>query len=136
MLEPSTSSSETLPRRRPEDANAAQLTAYLGPASASAPAPGNASSVGTAAAPADAAAHPLPPYADQDSSGIRRLVKRLKQFELTKAEVLMVLNLRPRDPVLLDLVVEECDGRLSAEDQDRVLQIIAEELGTDEAVER
>ena len=56
-------------------------------------------------------------------------MQRLERFKLTKAELLMVLNLRPRDPGLLDAVVEECDDRFGPDEQEEMLKIIGEELG-------
>ena len=57
---------------------------------------------------------------------------RLERFKFTKAELIMILNLRPQRPVFLDCIIEECDARLSQSQQEEVLQIIAEHLGYDD----
>ncbi|MCJ1305089.1 hypothetical protein MMC08_007903 [Hypocenomyce scalaris] len=89
-----------------------QLTDYLSPAPTTNPPP------------------PLPPYAtDYDTSTIKILLTRLKPYDLTKAELLMILNLRPMDMGLLDCVIEECDMRFSAEEQEEILGVVGEVLG-------
>ncbi|KAK3170650.1 hypothetical protein OEA41_002732 [Lepraria neglecta] len=70
-----------------------------------------------------------PHYSDQT---IRTLVTRLQAFNLTKSEVLMVLNLRPQELTLLDCVVEECDERFTQERQEEILRIVQEVLGGEE----
>ncbi|MCJ1473724.1 hypothetical protein MMC13_002375 [Lambiella insularis] len=74
---------------------------------------------------------PLPTYAAPfySAAATRTLLQRLKPYHLTKAETLMVLNLRPRDLGLLDCVVEECDERFSEEQQEAILRIVGEVLG-------
>lgn len=52
---------------------------------------------------------------------------------MTKAELLTILNLRPQELGLLDCVVEECDLRLSEEEQEEILRIVAEVLGKDKS---
>ena len=47
----------------------------------------------------------------------------------------MILNLRPQDQSLLDCVVEECDERFSAEQQEEILRIVGDVLGRDEGEE-
>ena len=59
-------------------------------------------------------------------------MQRLKPYGLTKGELLMVLNLRPRDLGFLDCVVEECDERFNAEEQEAILGIVCEVLGCGE----
>lgn len=41
----------------------------------------------------------------------------------------MILNLRPMDMGLLDCVIEECDMRFSAEEQEGILRVVGEVLG-------
>lgn len=41
----------------------------------------------------------------------------------------MFLNLRPTEVGLLDCVVEECDIRFSAEEQEGMLRVVGEVLG-------
>ena len=44
----------------------------------------------------------------------------------------MIVNLRPESLGLLDCVVEECDERFTAEQQDEIVAIIGNVLGRDE----
>ena len=107
-----------------------QLTDYLAPAS-------NAASDPSATAPTvteedPGASHPLPPYGDRACyapARIRAVMQRLEPFRLTEGELFMIVNLRPRDPGLLDVIVEEIDDRFSGEQQAEMLKIIGEELG-------
>lgn len=46
--------------------------------------------------------------------------------------MLIILNLRPLDLGLLDCVIEECDERFSAEQQEEILGVIGEVLGRGE----
>ena len=41
----------------------------------------------------------------------------------------MILNLRPTEMVLLDTIIEECDQRFSAEQQEAILGIVREVIG-------
>ena len=63
---------------------------------------------------------------------MRTLMQRLKPYDLTKGELLMVLNLRPSDLGFLDCVIEECDERFTGEQQVEILAVIAEVLGQPE----
>ena len=63
-------------------------------------------------------------------------MQRLKPYDLTKGELLMVLNLRPSDLGFLDCVVEECDERFTGEQQQEIIGVIAEVLGEPEEVRR
>jgi len=74
---------------------------------------------------------PLPPYnpPNYKPAKIRNLVLRLKGYNLTKAELLMVTNLKPDDLGFLDCVVEECDLRFSAEEQEEILGVVEECIG-------
>jgi hypothetical protein len=60
---------------------------------------------------------------------MRTLFQRLAPYNLTKAEMMMIVNLRPHNAILLDCVVEECDERFSEEAQIRILGIVEEVLG-------
>lgn len=61
---------------------------------------------------------------------IKTLLTRLKPYELTKAEVLMILNLRPLDDCTLNMVVEEMYSRFTPEEHQDMIEIISEVLGT------
>lgn len=87
----------------------------------------------------DGEASPLPPYGSScyDASNIRQLVQRLQPFlvsdanpaGLYKNEVLMVVNLRPTDLMMLDLIVEELDERFTEARQEQILAIVRDVLG-------
>ena len=74
---------------------------------------------------------PIPRYQNRPYSdaAVRALVAALRPYNLTKSEVLMVVNLRPEELGLLDCVVEECDERFTAERQDEILKVIGDVLG-------
>lgn len=61
-------------------------------------------------------------------SRIKSLVTRLQCYNLTKAELVMLMNLAPRELGLLDCIVEECDLRFSEEDQLGILEVVREEI--------
>ena len=48
---------------------------------------------------------------------------------LYKHEVLMLLNLKPEGPELLDCIIEEADERFSAEEQEGIMAVVADVLG-------
>ena len=77
-------------------------------------------------APSPLASKPLP-YNDQT---IGTLLERLRPFNFTKAEILMIMNLRPTKAESLNTIVEEMDDRFSDEQQLEIVEIIAEVLGT------
>ncbi|EEB86558.1 hypothetical protein MPER_16445, partial [Moniliophthora perniciosa FA553] len=52
------------------------------------------------------------PTRSQTPEGIKRLVKDLGEYNLTKAEKLQVVNLAPTQPVELYVIVEELEDRL------------------------
>jgi hypothetical protein len=61
---------------------------------------------------------------------IRTLLERLRPWDFTKAEILMILNLRPTKPENLNTIVEEMEGRFPGEDlQFEIVGVIAEVLG-------
>ncbi|KAI9885073.1 MAG: hypothetical protein M1823_003128 [Watsoniomyces obsoletus] len=66
---------------------------------------------------------------------IRNLFGALRPYDLTKAEMMMLLNLRPNTVALLDVVIEELDARFSEEQQAEIMQIIVRVLGTDQTDE-
>ncbi|MCJ1391294.1 hypothetical protein MMC18_004157 [Xylographa bjoerkii] len=72
---------------------------------------------------------PLPDYTSPlySSATTKELLQRLKKYDLSKAELLMLMNLRPRDLGLLDCVVEECDERFGVEEQEGILRVVGGE---------
>lgn len=57
------------------------------------------------------------------------MLKALREYELTKAELLMILNLRPDNAGVLDCVVEELDQRFSEGEQEAILGVVSGVLG-------
>ncbi|KAL6854131.1 RNA polymerase Rpb4 domain-containing protein [Trichoderma novae-zelandiae] len=60
---------------------------------------------------------------------ISRLLERLSPYELSKGEVVMILNLRPATVAALNTVIEEMGERFSDEQQEEMVAIISEVLG-------
>ncbi|KAL2069956.1 hypothetical protein VTL71DRAFT_14636 [Oculimacula yallundae] len=77
-------------------------------------------------APSPLACKPLP-YTSQT---ISTLLTRLRPFDFTKAEILMIMNLRPTKPESLNTIVEEMENRFSDEQQLQIVEIIREVLGS------
>ncbi|KAG8160353.1 hypothetical protein KVR01_009889 [Diaporthe batatas] len=64
-----------------------------------------------------------------DATSIGRLVERLRDFDLTKGETIMIINLRPDNPAVLAACVEDAESRFDEEKQHQILAIIEEVLG-------
>ncbi|KAL7810973.1 RNA polymerase Rpb4 domain-containing protein [Trichoderma aethiopicum] len=60
---------------------------------------------------------------------ISRLLERLSPYELSKGEVVMILNLRPASVAALNTVIEEMAERFSDEQQEEMVAIISDVLG-------
>lgn len=60
---------------------------------------------------------------------------RLAKFNLAKAELLTVLNLRPSSTTELEYIVEEAESRFTQEQLEEMLEVIGEVLGRPEAPE-
>ncbi|AEO61682.1 hypothetical protein MYCTH_2070655 [Thermothelomyces thermophilus ATCC 42464] len=73
------------------------------------------------------------------AAAINRLFEKLREAnlpsELTKSELLSILNQRPSSTALLSTAIEDMEERFSDEDQNRIVDIIAEVLGRDEPEE-
>mmetsp|Transcript_27678 Transcript_27678/g.58244 ORF Transcript_27678/g.58244 Transcript_27678/m.58244 type:complete len:151 (-) Transcript_27678:126-578(-) len=69
------------------------------------------------------------------SESVQELLQAVKPFKLMRAETLMLLNTLPRSLVEVHLVVEECEERLSLEERQRLLALVAKavEPAADEA---
>ncbi|PNP40416.1 hypothetical protein TGAM01_v205006 [Trichoderma gamsii] len=64
---------------------------------------------------------------------ISQLLERLSPYELSKGEVVMILNLRPASVAALNTVIEEMAERFNDEQQEEMVNIILEVLGQFEA---
>jgi hypothetical protein len=75
---------------------------------------------------------PLPPYASNahySAPKISGLLRALEKFKLTKAELIMMVNLRPTELGLLDAVVEELDERFDEGQQKEICALVGRWLG-------
>ncbi|KAM0251743.1 hypothetical protein ACHAQJ_008018 [Trichoderma viride] len=68
-----------------------------------------------------------------NSNCISQLLERLSPYELSKGEVVMILNLRPASVAALNTVIEEMGERFNDEQQEEMVSIILEVLGQFEA---
>ncbi|KAL2126729.1 hypothetical protein VTI74DRAFT_336 [Chaetomium olivicolor] len=70
---------------------------------------------------------------------IPKLLEKLREAnlpsELTKGELLSILNLRPSSSALLSTAIEDMEERFSEEEQNKIVDIIGEVLGRDEPAE-
>ncbi|PTB70021.1 hypothetical protein BBK36DRAFT_46860 [Trichoderma citrinoviride] len=66
---------------------------------------------------------------------IPRLLERLSPYELSKGEVVMILNLRPASVAALNTVIEEMAERFSDEQQEEMVAIISDVLGQFDAAQ-
>lgn len=62
-------------------------------------------------------------------SCIKTLIERLQPFELSKGEVVMILNLRPSSVAALNTVLEDMGDRYTETEQEDLVSIISEVLG-------
>ncbi|KLO16188.1 hypothetical protein SCHPADRAFT_225279 [Schizopora paradoxa] len=67
------------------------------------------------------------PTSRQSDAAIAKLVKKLAQYDLTKAEKLQIVNLAPTQAVELYVIVEEIEDRMG-DHMDDVLQLVRESL--------
>ncbi len=58
-----------------------------------------------------------------------RVVERLRDFDLAKGELIMLINMRPQTPAQLHACIEEVEGRLGEAEQLQILDVVAEVLG-------
>lgn len=73
------------------------------------------------------------PCKNQSAETIKNLMESLLPFNLTKAEKLQLLNLRPSSLVELQLIVEELDERLKSEEEiENLLSVLKEKLPVEE----
>lgn len=77
------------------------------------------------AAPSPMSQKPIP----YKASSIPSLLERLRPYDLSKGEVVMILNLRPASVAALNTVVEDMPERFTDEQQEELVAIIAEILG-------
>lgn len=60
---------------------------------------------------------------------VKELIEKLQPYDLSKGEVVMILNLRPATTAALNTVLEDMTDRYTDEQQEEMVAIIAEVLG-------
>ncbi|KAI9248584.1 HRDC-like protein [Phascolomyces articulosus] len=68
----------------------------------------------------------------QDQQQVKEFVEAMKSYELTLAEKLQLLNLRPRSAVEIYLLIEECEERFSEDQLEELLQTVISSLPRDD----
>jgi len=66
---------------------------------------------------------------------IPMLLERLRPYDLSKGEVVMILNLRPANVVALNVIVEDMADRFDEAQQEELVTIITDVLGAFEPAE-
>lgn len=72
------------------------------------------------------------PCSTQTSEQLANFLESMSRYELTKAEKLQILNLRPRSTVEIYLIIEECEERFTEEDLEEMLNNIITTLPRDD----
>lgn len=72
----------------------------------------------------------------QSPERIKDFLKAVESYKLTKCEKLTLLNVCPKTPLEIQLIVEDSEDRLSDEEVESLLQVIANYLGEEEQVEK
>ncbi|KAI9808020.1 MAG: hypothetical protein M1826_004388 [Phylliscum demangeonii] len=75
---------------------------------------------------------PLHPPSSYTPRTIKELFTALKPYRLTKAELLMILNLRPQSEGLLYTIIEDFDDRFQNSEVTNMMTVIANVLGADD----
>jgi hypothetical protein len=84
-------------------------------------------------APSPLGSKPFP----YNENTIKTLIERLRPYSLAKAELLMIMNLRPANVSNLNTMIEEMEDRFSDEQQEEIVAVIGDVLGRpDGAAER
>ncbi|XP_017788041.1 PREDICTED: DNA-directed RNA polymerase III subunit RPC9 [Habropoda laboriosa] len=76
------------------------------------------------------------PCKRQTPEKIRSFLKAMEPFKLTKCEKLTLLNVCPKTPLEIQLIVEDSEDRLNDEEVESLLQVITNYLGEDEQDEK
>ena len=72
------------------------------------------------------------PCKNQSPEKIKNFLKATEPFKLTKCEKLTLLNLCPKTPLEIQLIVEDSEDRLTEEEVMSLLQVVASYLGDDQ----
>ncbi|KAJ1960745.1 hypothetical protein GGI12_003642 [Dipsacomyces acuminosporus] len=76
------------------------------------------------------------PCAKQSAEHVASIRDQLFEYELTKAEILQIINLRPKIAVELYLIIEECEIRFAMSDLEEILRIVDSTLPAEEEEEQ
>ncbi|KAK9479409.1 RNA polymerase [Lipomyces japonicus] len=68
------------------------------------------------------------PAGKQSPDDIRNFIEQIAEYGLEKAELLQIINVAPTSAVTLHALIEECDSRLTDEQRDHILEIVAAHL--------
>mmetsp|Transcript_71228 Transcript_71228/g.225122 ORF Transcript_71228/g.225122 Transcript_71228/m.225122 type:complete len:140 (+) Transcript_71228:91-510(+) len=68
------------------------------------------------------------PVGGYTREGVRSFLDAIEVLQLTKAEKLQLINLRPTSAVEVHLVVEDCEERLKPEQVDNLIELVSEHL--------
>jgi len=72
------------------------------------------------------------PCVHQSEKAVADFLTAIKEFELTEAECLQIVNLRPTTEVELQLIIEEAEDRLTTQQESRLLELVSLYLGEPE----
>ncbi|XP_045585308.1 DNA-directed RNA polymerase III subunit RPC9 [Procambarus clarkii] len=64
------------------------------------------------------------PCRNQNPEIIQSFLQSVKNFKLTKAEKLQLINLRPTTPVEMQLIIEESEDRLTEEQVEELIGLV------------
>ncbi|XP_020295897.1 DNA-directed RNA polymerase III subunit RPC9 [Pseudomyrmex gracilis] len=76
------------------------------------------------------------PCKKQTPDIINQFLRAMEPFKLTKAEKLALLNICPTTPLEIQLLIEEAEERLTDEEVETVLQIVAKVRRDDQDTEQ
>ncbi|KAK7072644.1 hypothetical protein SK128_024423 [Halocaridina rubra] len=68
------------------------------------------------------------PCRNQSPEVIHGFLESVKDFKLTKAEKLQLINLRPTTPVEMQLIIEDSEERLTEEQVDQLIALVEHHL--------
>ncbi|KAI1804512.1 HRDC-like protein [Daldinia bambusicola] len=64
-----------------------------------------------------------------NSAAIPELIKRLRLYQVTKGECIMLFNIRPTNIPVLNTIIEDMEDRFTSDEQQEILNIVTEVLG-------